>query len=75
MQILFHFFAKFVRQYGANPFHVYHTIKTHITSVCKINMKKIKINLHGLCAKFLLTSKTCCIDTILFYDDMTHLLK
>jgi hypothetical protein len=23
----------------ASPFHVYHTIETHITSVCKINMK------------------------------------
>jgi hypothetical protein len=61
----------------ASPFHVYHTIETHITSVYKINMKiifqKIIINLHDFCAKFLLTSITCRIDTILFYDDMTCL--
>jgi hypothetical protein len=50
---------------------------THITRVCETNMeitfKNIRINLHDLCAIFLLTSRTCCIDTILFYDDMMQL--
>jgi hypothetical protein len=54
----------------AIPFHVYQTIETHITSVCKINMKisfqTIKWNLHSFCVIFLLTSITCCIDIILF---------
>jgi hypothetical protein len=36
----------------------------------KITFQKIKINLHDLSAIFLLTSITCCIDTILIYKDM-----
>ena len=36
----------------------------------KITFQKIKINLRDLSTIFLLTSIMCCIDTILFYDDM-----
>jgi hypothetical protein len=58
-------------------FNVYHTIETHNTNVCEINtkstFKKININLHDLYAMFLLTLIMCCIDTILLYNDMTHL--
>jgi hypothetical protein len=25
----------------ASPFHIYHTIETHITSICEVNMKII----------------------------------
>jgi hypothetical protein len=39
----------------------------------KIINQKIKINLHDLCAIFLMTLMTCCIDTILFFDDMMQL--
>ena len=61
----------------ASPFHVYHTIETHIISVCKINIKiifqTIKWNLYSLCIKFLLTSITCCIDIILLCIDVMRL--
>jgi hypothetical protein len=61
----------------ASPFHVYHTIETHNTSVCKMNMKiifqTIKWNLHSLCVIFLLTSITCCIDIILFCTNVMRL--
>jgi hypothetical protein len=61
----------------ASPFHVYHTIETHITCVCKINIKitfqKQKWNVRSLGVIFLLTSITCCIDTILFCIDVMHL--
>jgi hypothetical protein len=61
----------------ASPFHVYQRIKTHIISVCKINMKitfqkKLK-NVYSLCIILFLTSITCCIDTILFCIDVMHL--
>jgi hypothetical protein len=52
-------------------------ILAHIARVCEINMKitfqKMKINLHDLCAIFLLTSILCCMDTILFYNDRMQL--
>jgi hypothetical protein len=61
----------------ASPFHVYHTIETHFSSICKINMKitfqKRKWNLHDLCAILFLTSITCCINTLLFYNDIMRL--
>jgi hypothetical protein len=61
----------------ASPFLVYHTIETHITSICKIDMKitfqTIKWNLHSLCVIFLLTSITCYIDIILFCTDVMRL--
>jgi hypothetical protein len=61
----------------ASPFHDYHTIETHITSICKINIEisfqTIKWNLHSLCVIFLLTSITCCIDIILFCIDVMRL--
>ena len=59
-----------------SPFHVYHTIETHISSICKINMKitfqTIKWNQHSLCVILLLKSIMCCIDTILFCTNVMH---
>ena len=53
---------------------IFSFIVTNIASINNINLKitfqKIKINLHNLCAIDLLESIMCCIDIILYYDDM-----